>query len=701
MSIKKDILNRVRVVYFFPIIFIAILIVIKVLYLQIVEGEYYREKSKANSFKDITIPADRGNICARDGRLLASSVPYFQIRMDTEAPADTIFHKKVDSLALCLYKFYGDKSLRYYKDRLKKAKRKGNRYLLLNRRELNYGELKRIKKFPIFRLGKNRGGLIIERINRRIQPHKNLACRTIGYLSESKYSRLEGRVGLEDAYESVLRGKDGVGVKQKVVGKWLPFSVVDPVDGYDLITTIDINYQDVAETVLENQLRRFNADHGTVVLMDVKTGAIRAIANVGLDTARNIYKEDYNYAVGESVEYGSVFKLASMIALLEDGYVSPSDTIDTGNGRYKFYDRIMKDSHRGGYGKITVQEVFEKSSNVGISKMVDQHYKGNASRYVNRLYSMRLNEPLGLEIKGEGWPRIKYPGDEDWYGTTLPWMSIGYEVNMTPLQILAFFNAVANEGRMVKPNFVKEIRYRGKIVEEYENEVLSSKICSDNTLSQVKSMLEGVVERGTAKNIKSKEYKIAGKTGTALIADKHRGYADKIYRASFVGYFPADNPMFSCIVAITNPDRSKGIYGSTVAAPVFKAIADKVYAMTYSLHPPVEVTGKGNKVPDLNNGYRKDLNKIADEFDFEVSNKYNDGDWVKAVESEAGVDYKRVRVNNRKVPDVRGMSLKDALFILENMGLKVVVKGVGRVKRQSLRPGTRIRKGNVIYIVLT
>ncbi len=700
MSIKKDILNRVRIVYFFPILFIAILIVIKVLYLQLVEGEYYREKSEANSFKDITITADRGNICARDGRLLASSVPYFQIRMDTEAPADSTFYKNVDSLAICLHKFYGDRSLRYYKDRLKTAKKKGNRYLLLNRRELTYGELKDIKSFPIFRLGKNKGGLIIERIDRRIQPHKNLACRTIGYLSESKYSRLEGRVGLEDAYETVLRGKDGVGVKQKVVGKWLPFSIVEPVDGYDLITTIDINYQDVAETVLEEQLRRFNAEHGTVVLMDVKTGAIRAIANIGLDTVNKIYKEDYNYAVGESVEHGSVFKLASVIALLEDGYVSPSDTVDTGNGTYRFYDRIMKDSHRGGYGKITFQEVFEKSSNVGISKMVNKHYKANPSNYINRLYSMRLNEPLGLEIKGEGLPRIKYPGDKDWYGTTLPWTSIGYEVSMTPLQILAFFNAVANDGKMMKPSFVQEIKYRGKTINEYENEVLSSKICSDKTLKQVRSMLEGVVERGSAKKIKSKEYKIAGKTGTALVADKHRGYRDKVYRASFVGYFPADNPMFSCIVAITNPDRSKGFYGSTVAAPVFKSIADKVYAMTYSLHPPVEVESTGKNVPDLNSGYRKDLNKIADEFGIKINNKNKDIDWVKSLDNDTGIAYKGIKIIDRKVPDVRGMSLKDALFILENNGLKVVVNGVGRVKRQSLRPGTDIRKGNVIYIVL-
>jgi len=701
MSIKKDILWRVGLVYVFPILFIAILIVGQVLRLQIVEGETYREKAKANSFRDITIPADRGNICSCDGRLLASSVPYFQIRMDTYVCPDSIFDRNIDSLSLCLSKFYKDKSKRYYKRRIRKARRAFNRYLLINKKELTYNELKEIKRFQIFRLGKNKGGLIIRQINRRIQPHKNLACRTIGYLSESEYSRLEGRVGLEGAYESELRGKDGVGVKQKMIGKWLPFNVVDPVDGYDLITTIDINFQDVAETVLAKQLKAYDADHGTVVLMDVATGAVRAIANLGKDTVKNTYVEDYNYAVGESVEYGSVFKLASIIALLEDGYVSPQDSLDTGKGKCVFYDRVMKDSHRGGYGKITVKEVFEKSSNVGISTLINKFYGDNPSRYVNRLYSMRLNEPLGLEIKGEGWPRIKYPGDKDWYGTTLPWMSIGYEVNMTPLQILTFFNAVANNGKMVKPNFVKELRYRGKVVKKFEEEVLSSKICSDRTLEVVHDMLEGVIERGTAKNIKSKEYKIAGKTGTALIADRNKGYKSKIYRASFVGYFPADNPMFSCIVAISNPDRSKGIYGSTVAAPVFKAISDKVYAMTYSMHPLVEIKENDNKVPDFNNGFKKDLNKIAKEFGFKVQNRYNNSDWVKVGSGKSCIDYKEIKVSGNKVPDVRGMGLKDALFLLENIGLKVRCKGVGTIKRQSLKPGTRIKRGYIIYLVLT
>lgn len=700
MSIKKDILWRVGLVYVFPILFIAVIIVGQVLRLQLVEGEKYREKGKANSFRDITIPADRGNICSCDGRLLASSVPHFQIRMDTHVCPDTIFDSKIDSLALCLSRFYKDKSRWYYKSRIINARKANKRYLLVNKRELTYNELKSIKKFPVFRLGKNKGGLIVKQINRRIQPHRNLACRTIGYLSESEYSRLEGRVGLEGAYETELRGKDGVGVKQKMIGKWLPFNVVDPVDGYDLLTTIDINFQDVAETVLEKQLKEYNADHGTVVLMDVKSGAIRAIANLGRDTVKNIYVEDYNYAVGESVEYGSVFKLASMIALLEDGFVSPKDSVDTGDGKYVFYDRVMRDSHRGGYGKITVRDIFEKSSNVGISKLVNKFYKDNAYRYVNRLYSMRLNEPLGVEIKGEGWPRIKYPGDKDWYGTTLPWMSIGYEVNMTPLQILTFFNAVANNGKMVKPKFVKELRYRGKIVRKFDDEILSSKICSDKTLDIVHNMLEGVVERGTAKNIKSKEYKIAGKTGTALIAEKNKGYRSKIYRASFVGYFPTENPMFSCIVAISNPDRSKGIYGSTVAAPVFKAISDRVYAMTYSMHPQLESPEKDNRIPDLSNGFKKDLNIIAKEFGYKVQNRYNNSDWVRVGNGKASLGYKEIKISKYRVPDVKGMGLKDALFLLENLGLKVKCKGKGIVRRQSLKPGTRIKRGNIIYLVL-
>ena len=386
--------------------------------------------------------------------------------------------------------------------------------------------------------------------------------------------------------------------------------------------------------------------------------------------------------------------------MLEDGYVSPQDSLDTGEGKCVFYDRVMKDSHREGYGKLSVSEIFEKSSNVGISTLINNFYGENPSRYVNRLYSMRLNEPLGLEIKGEGWPRIKYPGDKDWYGTTLPWMSIGYEVSMTPLQILTFFNAVANNGKMVKPKFVEELRYRGKTIKQFEDEVLSSKICSDRTLNIVHDMLEGVVERGTAMNIKSSEYKIAGKTGTALIAEGSKGYKSKIYRASFVGYFPANNPMFSCVVAISNPDRSKGFYGSTVAAPLFKAISDKVYAMTYSMHPPVEVKDNSVRMPSLSNGFKKDLNIIAKEFGYNVQNRYNNSDWVKVREDKSYIDYKEIKVSKDRVPDVRGMGLKDALFLLENMGLKVICKGIGTIKRQSLNPGTRIKRGNVIYLVL-
>jgi cell division protein FtsI (penicillin-binding protein 3) len=701
MSIKKQIVNRTKIIYLLFVIVMAFVLVVQLLRIQLIDGKKYKEMAKSNESRNMTVRADRGNILARDGRLLACSVPFFKLRFDCSVAHDTVYKKNIRPLSKCLSNYFKDKSARQYYQLLYRGRhsKRPNRYLLINRRELKYEELDEIKSFPIFNLSKNRGGLIVEKIDKRIQPHINLASRTIGALNESSLSGLEGRFGLEAAYERDLKGVSGKGILRKMIGSWLPFVTEEPQDGKDIVSTIDINFQDIAEAELSKQLKKFDAESGSVVLMEVKTGKVRAIANLGR-SSNGEYYEDRNYAVGDAVECGSVFKLASMIAVLEDGYVKPTDTIRTGNGRHRFYDRTMIDSHRGGYGTLTVQEVFEKSSNVGISRIMNKYYKNRPSDFVQRLYSMRLNKALGVSIQGEGKPLIKYPTDEDWYGTTLPWMSIGYEVKLTALQVLALYNAVANDGVMLKPMFVEEIRDRTSVLKKMETEVLLSKLCSDKTLEIVKSMLEGVVERGTARNIKSKQYKIAGKTGTALISAAGTGYANKKYIGSFVGYFPADKPEFSCIVTITNPDKHKGFYGTVVAAPVFKALADKVYTQTYYLHPSnTDKDSKLRKAP-FASGSMQDLNILASDLKIGFSNAYSRYDWVDV--KTRGDEHKFIEkdIRENRVPYLKGMCLKDAIYILENLGLRVAYDGLGLVASQSLRAGKSFRQGAVIKIHL-
>ncbi len=705
MSRKKDVEWRVGLVYLM-VLFMAVTIVYRVVSLLVFEGEELKAKAEKISQRDVIVHAGRGDICARDGRILATSLPYYQIRMDFRAPGltDELFKTQVDSLALCLSGLFKDRSPKEYRRFLwnSKYKKKSNRYVLLNRRKLNYNELKKLKKFPLFRLGSNKGGLICKQENIRRHPHKTLATRTIGYLNKEVNDELVGKVGMEGAFENDLKGVDGVSVMQKMSGRWLPINVVEPKDGKDLITTIDVDYQDVAESALLRQLLKYDADHGSVVLMEVKTGAIRAIANIGFDEKTKSYREIYNYAVGESTEPGSTFKLASMMALLEDGFVHPTDTVDAGRGEYYFYGTKLTDTRRGGYGKITVQKAFEKSSNIAFARLVHENYKNNPRKFINRLYGFRLHEPLGLSIRGEGRPQIKYPDDPHWSGLSLPWMSIGYSVSLTPLQTLTFYNAVANNGKMMQPKFVEEIRYHGECISKFDEEVRVSKICSEKTLEIVQDMLKGVVQKGTATKLKSPNYEIAGKTGTARIANQNKGYENKVYQASFVGYFPANNPMYSCIVVINNPDKSKGYFGGEVAGSVFRTISDKVYTMSHAIHGEEHDKEKEKtKVPISLNGNKDDLDLLFDEFGIEVSNRKIQSEWVVTSRKDSVIEYKHRRIKDFLVPNVKGMSVKDALYILENAGLKVRVVGFGSVNKQSLNPGMDFRLGDEITIYLS
>ncbi|MCU4177115.1 penicillin-binding protein [Carboxylicivirga sp. N1Y90] len=698
MQIKKGIILRFGLVYV-VVGALAVWILGTALYLQLIEGDRYAEEEQKQNNKDIVIDANRGDILASDLRKLACSVPTYRIHMDMRANGltDERFNTGIDSLAIQLSRFFGDRSVSYYRNNLKKARAEGRRYYMVHSRRISYTDLKIVKEFPIFRLGANKGGFIPKKYERRKLPFGDLASRTIGSLYAEK--DLGGRFGLEMAYNNSLKGINGISNRTRVAGNWVVEEEIEPTDGHDIITTIDIGLQDVAESALLQQLRKHNADHGCAVLMEVSTGAVKAIANLGV-TSSGRYIEDYNYAIGEATEPGSTFKLASMIVALEDDVVKLTDSIETGKGYCYFYDRKMTDSHHGGYGTLTVREAFEKSSNVAISKIVFNNYKDNPRRFVDRILSMGLKDPLGIEIKGEGTPLIKYPGEKTWSGTTLPWMSIGYALQQTPLQILAFYNAIANNGKMVKPRFVDGIAHHGEVIQRMKPKVINPSICSLETIEEVHELLVGVVENGTGRNIKNDRYKIAGKTGTAQIAQGSTGYgAVKSYQASFVGYFPAERPLYSCIVVVNGPSNNV-YYGNLVAGTVFGKIAERVYAQSYD-NPDVKenyVIPVSELQPYAKGGPKEELLTVFDEVGISVNGEELESEWISTQAREHDIQLKSKSFPDGLVPNVRGLGAKDAVNILENMGLKVRISGVGRVKSQSMTAGQAFRRGSVINL---
>lgn len=687
--------------YFLTVAF-GMAILLRVGYIQFVQGEKWREIARNSTMRYMSIDAVRGDILADDGRLLATSVPVYEIRMDLSRTvvSDDVFHRGVDSLSLHLSRLFRDRSQAEYKRSLMQARRNQERYYLV-KRNVNYHQLMELRSFPIFRLGRFKGGLVVLENNRRETPFKSLASRTIGYEREGVY------VGLEGAYRKYLEGVEGKRLMQRISGgNWMPVNDENEIrsqNGKDIITTLNINMQDIVESALTKQLSRYSAKHGTAVVMEVSTGKVKAISNLTRN-ASGYYEETFNYAVGESAEPGSTFKLASMIALLEEGVVSPDDFVQTDDGRITYYDRVMRDAKEGGFGTITAREVFALSSNVGISRLVYENFKDNPQTFVDRLYSLGIGQPLGLEIRGEGKPFIPTPESGSWSRVTLPWMSIGYNVSMTPLQTLSLYNAIANDGKMMKPMFVEEVRQTGKTLERFEPQMMKRAVCSRSTLEIVRSMLEEVVESGTASGIKSSVYKIAGKTGTAQVANVTGGYRSSsrvVYRASFAGYFPADNPQYSMIVVVHDP---KGwVYtGSQVAAPVFKEIADKIFATQLNINDNYLETPVMASFPDVLSGQMNDLKAIYSVFDCKLHVDDKQSQWVQAriSASDTIVVAEREMIPNL-VPNVVGMGLRDALYVLENAGMRVRFSGRGVVRSQSLRPGTRIVTGNEIVIRLS
>ncbi|HEY1009854.1 MAG: penicillin-binding protein [Daejeonella sp.] len=698
MNIRTDILLRVYIA-FGLIVLLAIAVLFKLFHVQYVEGAKWTAMADSLSTRFANVEAARGNIYASDGKsLLATSVPEYEIRMDVMAggiESDEVFYEKIDSLAAKLSSFFDDKSAKQYSRMLRNARQDKARYLLL-KRNVTHQELKAIRKFPVFNMGRYKGGLIAVQQNKRIMPFQSLAARTIGYKNANVQP-----VGLEGAYGSYIDGESGKRLVQRIAGGiWMPVNQdieIAPKEGADIISTIDVNMQDVAQRALKKQLIASNADHGTVVLMEVSTGEIRAIANFSKES-EGIYKEKFNYAIAGNQDPGSTFKVASFMAILEDKKADTNTLV--GTGTYPIPGKIIRDSH-GSIGIVTVKKAFEQSSNAAIAKLVVDAYKTDQSQFTDHLYRWHLHEKLGLQIPGEAQPVVKNPKNRSWNkNMTLPQMAYGYEMQLTPLKMLSFYNAIANDGRYIAPIFVKEIKRLGNTVEQFKARVINEQICSDETLGKIKAMLEGVITDGTGKTIiKNPHYRVAGKSGTAQVADANKGYRAKLqYQASFVGYFPADNPKYSLIVVINNPKN--GYYGAQVSGPVFREVADRVYAGDINMYNSLnDQKLAGNlKMPSAKTGEKKATQRIYKAFGIKTLFAANSEQL--SVDTNKGVINPEVRVIDGFVPDVSGMGLKDALYVLGNSGLRPLVRGSGKVVKQSIAAGSKVGKGYPIVLEL-
>jgi len=695
VNIKKSILVRVRVAFLGIMIF-AICVAAKIGHIQVVDGSKWEKLSEEINFDYKKVKATRGNIYSDNGSLLATSLPFYKVAIDPTLASPEIFRAGIDSLSFLLSGYYRDRSAAEYKQMLKDARTAGKQYLVLNRKQINYQAKKEMMSWPIFRNGRYRGGVIFEKIDVRYRPFSNLSRRTVGFVNE------DGKgAGLEYSFDDVLGGQDGEALFQKIAGgTWKPVfdgNNTKAINGLDIHTTIDINLQDVAETSLYNAMQKHNADDGTVVVMEVKTGHIKAISNLSSDGHGGFY-EKFNHAVGGSMEPGSTFKLVTMLALLEDTNLQLDDTINTGNGEYTFYNRKVRDHHEGGYGKITVQQSFELSSNVAMAKLTDKYFGTKPSRFLEYVDNLKLSKPLGVQVSGEAYPKIPRPNSKDWSGITLPWMAYGYGLEMTPLHTLTLYNAIANDGKMIKPVFVTSVSKADNVKRDFETERIAGKICSNNTLNKLKLLLEGVVENGTAMNLKNAHYRIAGKTGTAQILIN--GKYEKRYITSFVGYFPAHAPKYSAIVLIKNP-RGFYQYGNNVAGPVFKDIADNIYSRDINLHLAMEKrqVQEPGVFPVIRAGNQEELTRLSNELG--ISNHSStEEEWIRATKNGNAVVWKKNEVVKDHVPDVMGMTYRDAVYLLEKSGLQVSFEGKGRVTQQSLTPGTKVSKGSRIYVRL-
>ncbi len=664
---EKNILNRLYFVAGCMFVF-GLAVLFKLVGIQFFHGDKYKNLAKEQMVKNVTIPANRGNVYADDGSLLATSIPKYNIAIDAVVSSVKLFEEHIKGLCDSLASYSGISSAHYEK-LIRKARANRNQYLLLVK-NIGYSDYIRIRNFPLLNKGAIPGGLIVEQNTKREFPMGEIARRTIGYEKEDDFGYVT-RPGIDGAFGvKYLRGTDGKRLKQKIGnGKWKPITdsnQVEPKDGSDVYTTINVNIQDIAHHALLEQLVKYKADHGCVVVMETKTGEVKAISNLGRGT-RGTYYERLNYAVGESHEPGSTFKLMALAAAFEDKLVDTSDVVDTEKGIISFYGKKVRDSKHGGYGEITVSKAFEVSSNTGIVKVIDKAYKNQPSKFIDRLYAMNLRDSLAIPIIGEGQPVIPDPRIKNgrWSGIALQWMAYGYGVSFTPLQTLTFYNAIGNDGEMVKPQFLKEVKEFDKVIDPFKKEVINKQICSKETIAKLQKLLKNVVDKkhGTGHRLYSENFSMAGKTGTCQ--KDYRNKEKRNYISSFVGYFPAENPKYSCIVVIHEPDKSVGYYGADVSGPVFKKIAQKIFTDT----PLID------EVKSL-----------------EVKNALVEGEYENF--------YKIAKTYKTIMPNVVGLPAMDALALLENMQVNVNVKlqGNGVVKQQSTKEGIKLSNNQTIVL---
>ncbi len=702
----EKIKKRYAIVLLFMVL-IGIAILVKAGIIMFAERQYWKDVADRYIKENVIVHPTRGNILSSDGQLMASSLPEYKIYMDFQAGGaqkDSLLLLYLDSICNGLHQIFPDKSQKDFKAHILRGRKRGSRNYLIYPKRISYIQYKETKRLPVFSLNRYQGGFYEQAFNLRKKPFGSLAMRTLGDL----YADMEqgAKNGLELSYDSVLKGRDGITHRQKVMNKYLSIIDIPPVDGCDIITTIDVGMQDIAEKALVDKLKEINATAGVAILMEVQTGDIKAIVNM-TKCSDGVYREIRNNAISDMMEPGSTFKTASIMVALEDGKITPEETVDTKNGVYNMHGRLMKDHnwHRGGYGVITATQSLMYSSNVGVSRLIDQNYHDHPEKYVEGLYKLGIATPLDLDIPGSGKPNIRIPNKDNWSKTALAWMSIGYETQIPPINTLAFYNAIANNGVMVKPHFVKSIVKDGQVVKNIPTEVVNPAIASPKTIQEIQVILEKVVSEGLGKPAGSKQFHASGKTGTAQISQGKEGYKSGTtrYLVSFCGYFPSETPKYSCIVAIQK--RGLPASGGQMAGSVFSNIAERVFAKHLVQDLKTAKDSTSVLVPDVKNGDMSEAHYVLDRIQMHssgISQSSADGKpvWGSAMYNPDNIVLTKKEPYENTVPNVIGMGAKDAVYLLESKGLKARVTGVGKVKSQSIPPGNTLHKGQTVLLRL-
>ncbi|SHF24711.1 cell division protein FtsI (penicillin-binding protein 3) [Bacteroides luti] len=703
---KRSIMTR----YFFIILLmglVGVAIVVKAGIIMFAERQYWKDVADRFVKENVIVHPSRGNIISADGKLMASSLPEYKIYMDFKAGGevkDSILRDSMKVICQGLHKIFPDMSAAEFKSHLQKGRKKGSRSYLIYPKRISYIQYKEVKRLPVFNMNKYKGGFHELAFNQRKKPFGSLATRTLGDVFADTAQGAKN--GLELAYDTILKGKNGITHRQKVMNKYLNITDVAPQDGLDIVTTIDVGMQDIAEKALIDKLKEIDATVGVAVLMEVATGEVKAIVNMTKCSDGN-YREIKNNAVSDMMEPGSTFKTASIMVALEDGKITPDDGVDTGNGQKLMHGRVMKDHNwaRGGYQYLTVPEILMVSSNIGVSSIIDNAYFNNPKKFVQGLYKVGINADLHIPIKGAGKAFIRIPNKDNWSNTALAWMSIGYESQIPPINTLAFYNAIANNGVMIAPKFVKGVMKNGEMIQEFPTEVIKQSICSERTLKQIQSILQRVVSEGLAKPAGSKQFHVSGKTGTAQISQGKGGYkSGKVsYLVSFCGYFPSESPKYSCIVAIQKPGLPAS--GGLMAGSVFSKIAERVYAKNLSTDLSLAVDSNSVVIPNVKSGEINETKYVLDAL--KVQNReqftpigFGRKAWGTAQQSSNSVIITERMTLKNFMPSVIGMGAKDAVYLLESKGLKVALSGMGKVQSQSIPQGTRIVKGQTVTIQL-